>query len=180
MFLLSSLGTTLNAQSTGSSEKFGNTLNLGVGIGYYGYINNFTPVVHANYEFDVAKNFTLAPFVTVFSHKKYTYWGNKNHPYRDYYYNQIVIPVGVKGTYYFDQLLGASSKWDFYLAGSLGVAFKKTTWEDDYYGETTFRNSATGLYLDGHVGAEYHFNSKLGMFLDLSSGISTFGLGVHL
>jgi hypothetical protein len=169
------------ATSQDASESFGNTLNLGVGIGYYGYIGHTLPVVHADYEFNVAKNFTLAPFVTVYSYRNYYYWGNPNYPYRNYYYRETVIPVGVKGCYYFDQLLHAGPKWDFYLGASLGFAFRRTIWESGYYGETTIVDHGTsGLYLDGHIGTEYHMNDRLGLYLDLSSGISTFGLAIHM
>lgn len=162
------------------SEKFGKTLNIGVGVGYYGYINSSAPVIHADFEFDVAKNFTLAPFITVYSYQNYNYWGNKNYPYRYYTYRETVIPIGLKGTYYFDQLFKANSKWDIYLAASLGVAIRKTTWESGYYGEQTVHRGASQMYLDAHVGAEYHINKPIGLFLDLSTGISTFGLAVHL
>lgn len=177
LFVLTTTKST--AQETAAYEKYGKTLNAGVGIGYYGYVNNFMPVVHADFEFDVARNFTLAPFITYFSYRNYYYWGNPNNPYRDYYYRQTVIPIGVKGAYYFDHVLGAGSKWDFYLAASLGFAIRKTTWENGYYGNTTVQNGSSGLYLDGHVGSEFHLNEKIGLFLDLSSGISTFGLAVH-
>lgn len=170
----------LSAQEKNTSESFGNTLNLGIGIGYYGYVGHSIPVVHADYEFNVARNFTLAPFITVYSYRNYYYWGNPNYPYRDYSYRQTVIPIGVKGSYYFDQFLGAGSKWDFYLAASLGFAIRKTTWENDYYGETNIQHSSSGLYLDGHIGTEYHLNERIGLFLDLSSGISTFGLAIHM
>jgi hypothetical protein len=180
LFLLLIAGADLAAQETPSAEKFGNTLNMGVGIGYYGYIGHTIPVLHANFEFDVAKNFTLAPFITYYSYQGGSYWGNPNYPYKDYYYHQTVIPVGVKGSYYFDQLLHAGSKWDFYLAGSLGFAIRKTTWESGYDGETTVQRGSSGLYLDGHIGTEYHLGEKCGLFLDLSSGISTFGLALHL
>lgn len=166
------------AQET--SESYGNTLNLGFGIGYYGYVGHSLPVIHADYEFNVARNFTLAPFITVYTYKNYYYWGSPNHPYRDYYYRQTVIPVGAKGTYYFDQLLGAGSRWDFYLAASLGFAIRKTVWESGYYGESTVvTRSSSGLYLDGHIGTEYHFNDKLGLYLDLSTGQSMIGLACH-
>lgn len=168
-----------NAGSQGA-ESYGNTLNLGLGIGYYGYIGQTLPVVHANFEFNVARNFTLAPFITVYTYRKNYYWGNSSNPYKYYYYRQTVIPVGVKGTYYFDQLLHAGSKWDFYLAASLGFAIRKTVWESGYYGETNIEHSSSGLYLDGHIGAEYHLNNKIGLYLDMSSGISTIGLAVHL
>lgn len=169
----------LLAQEKVTTEKYGSTLNAGVGIGYYGYIGSTLPVVHADFEFDVAKNFTLAPFITCYSYQNNYYWGNKNYPYRYYSYRQTVIPVGVKGTYYFDQLLKAKSKWDFYLAGSLGYAYRKTVWENGYYGETVVHRGSSSLYFDGHIGTEYHLNKKAGLFLDLSSGISTFGLSIH-
>ena len=163
-----------------AQEKYGKTLNLGVGIGYYGYVGHTAPVISANFEFDVAKNFTLAPFITVYSYQNTAYWGNKNYPYRYYTYTQTVIPVGIKGTYYFDELLKANSKWDFYLAGSLGFAIRSTTWESNYYGEPNIQNGASGLYLDVHIGSEYHISKKVGLYLDLSTGISTFGLALHL
>lgn len=181
--LLVMLALNVSGQNEGSSstgEKYGNTLNLGAGIGYYGYIGRSTPVVHLDYEFDVVKNLTLAPFITYYSYQRYQYWGNHNYPYREYYYRQTVIPIGVKGTYYFDELLKAGSKWDFYLAGSIGFAYRTTVWENGYYGETRVSHGTSGLYLDGHIGTEYHLNRPVGLFLDLSSGISTFGLAIHL
>ncbi len=180
LFLITVLSSTLSGQRTSGSESYGNTLNLGLGIGYYGYIGYATPVIHADYEFNVARNFTLAPFITVLSYRNGRYWGNHGHPYQNYYYRQTVIPIGVKGTYYFDKLLGAGSHWDFYLAGSLGFAIRTTRWESGYYGETVVDHGTSGLYLDAHIGAEYHFNQRLGLYLDLSTGISTLGLGIHL
>jgi hypothetical protein len=182
--LLLAFGTVAFSQestpASSTHEQYGKTLNAGIGVGYYNYIGHTTPVLHANYEFDVVKNFTLAPFITYYSYQSHYYWGNKNYPYRDYGYRETVIPIGVKGSYYFDQLLHAKSKWDFYLAGSLGFAIRKTTWETGYYGETAIDHSSSGLFLDAHVGTEYHLNSKTGLFLDLSSGISTFGVAMHL
>ena len=165
----------LFSQNTTSGEKYGNTLNIGLGLGYYGYVGHSLPVIHLNYEFDVAQNFTLAPFLTFYSYDSDHHWGNLK-----YTYHQTVLPIGLKGTYYFDQLLNATSKWDFYLGASLGVAIRKTVWEDGYNGETNIDNSSSNLYLDGHIGAEYHVNTKIGLLLDLSSGQSTFCLALHL
>lgn len=180
LFIASNSAFAQQETKSSTSEKYGSTLNAGLGIGYYGYIGQTTPVLHLNYEFDVAKNFTLAPFITYYSYKKYNYWGDPKYAYKNYYYRQTVIPIGVKGTYYFDDILGAGSNWDFYLAGSLGVAIRKTTWENGYYGNTTVYKGNSGLYLDGHIGTEYHLNNKVGLFLDLASGLSTFGLAIHL
>ncbi len=173
-----SLFTVAEAQEN-TGESYGNTLNIGLGIGYYGYVGQTMPVVHADYELNVARNFTLAPFITVYSYRKYHHWGSPNHPYRDYYYRTTVIPVGVKGTYYFDQLLGANSRWDFYLAASLGFAIRKTVWEDGYSGETNISHSSSGLYLDGHIGTEFHASENVGIYLDLSTGQSMIGIAFH-
>jgi hypothetical protein len=35
------------------------------------------------------------------------------------------------------------------------------------------------LFLDLHLGAEYHLNNRVGLFLDLSTGVSTIGLAIH-
>lgn len=162
-----------------SQEKFGNTLNVGLGIGYYGY-NYAAPAVALNYEFDVFRNFTLAPFIGVSTYKNYSYWGNNDYPYRNYYYRETVIPIGVKGTYYFDELLHADDKWDFYGALSLGVAFRSVSWDKGYYGDRHVRGYQTPLFGNVHIGTEYHMNNAVGLFLDLSSGYSTIGLSFHL
>ena len=167
------------AQDQPRAEKFGNTLNLGVGLGYYGFVGHPIPVLHADYEFDVLRNFTLAPFIAYYSYQDYNYWGDPHYQYKNYSYRETVVPVGIKGTYYFDQLLHANRNWDFYLAGSLGFAIRSTTWEDGYYGQTTIERGPGNLYLDLHAGAEYHVTRKAGLFLDLSTGVSTFGLAVH-
>lgn len=183
LFIQSILSIDISAQVAYTPEKFGKTLNLGVGLGgyagYYGYVGHSLPVLHLDYEFDVAKNFTLAPFVSFYSYRTGYYWGDKNSPYKNYYYRETVIPIGAKGTYYFDQLFKANPKWDFYLAGSIGYAIVSTTWDSDYYGDREYYHHGSPLFLDIHAGAEYHFNSHVGAFLDISSGVSTIGLAIH-
>lgn len=180
-FLFASLLITINisAQENNTSEKFGSALNIGIGAGYYGYVGYSIPVLHANYEFDIEKNLTLAPFVTIYTYEKDYFWDNKNYPSKYYFYRVTVIPIGVKGSYYFDQLLNANSKWDFYASGSAGFAIKNVNWESGFYGDKSIEHGSSRLYLDIHIGSEYHLNNKLGLFLDLSSGISTLGLAVH-
>ncbi len=175
---------TCKAQDKPEAEKYGNTLNLGIGIGYYGHVGHPVPLGTLNYEFDVARNFTLAPFVGMYAYQNYYYWGNPDKPngdpsYRLYSYREIAIPVGVKGTYYFDQLFRANSKWDFYAAGSVGFVFRSVTWENGYYGDKRIYQTANPLHIQAHVGAEYHMTKKAGLFLDLSTGVSTFGLAIH-
>jgi hypothetical protein len=161
-------------------EKFGNTLNLGGGVGYYGYVGHPIPVGMINFEFDVAKNFTLAPFVGFYTYQRYYYWGNPNDgTYRQYAYRTTAIPAGVKGTYYFDQLFHANPKWDFYAAGSVGFVFRTTEWESGYYGDRNVYQNINPMYLAIHAGAEYHMTQKAGLFLDLSTAVSTIGLAIH-
>jgi hypothetical protein len=183
LFFLLALSINISAQEATSTEKYGKTINLGLGVGgysgYYGYVGHTMPVFHADYEFDVANNFTLAPFASFYSYRNKYYWGDNNYPYKYYYYHETVIPVGVKGTYYFDRLLKANSNWDFYLAGSLGFAIVISSWDSDYYGNRNYYRDGSPLFLDIHAGTEYHINNRLGIFLDLSSGVSTIGLAIH-
>jgi hypothetical protein len=166
-----------------SGERYGHTLNIGLGVGgysgYYGYIHHSIPVVHLDYEFDVAKNFTLAPFLNFYSYSNSYYWGNAHYPERYYVYRETVVPVGVKGQYYFDGLLNAGPKWDFYGGASLGFAFVRSYWDNAYNGDRTVYGGAGPLFIDIHLGTEYHFNNRLGAFFDLSSGVSTLGIALH-
>jgi hypothetical protein len=171
LFLLFVIGlTSAFAQGRGNYEKYGRTLNLGLGIGgyagYYGYVGTLVPVIHANYEFDVAPSFTLAPFITFYSHR-----------HNDY--RETVVPIGVKGSYYFDRIFMAGPKWDFYLGASLGFALRSTQWNSGFTGNRDNYKMGRPLFLDLHLGAEYHITNKLGIFLDLTSGVSTIGLAFH-
>lgn len=171
LLLLVTTVTKSPAQNARYTSDYGGTLNLGLGIGgysgYYGYIGHSLPVFHINYEFDVAQNFTLAPFLTYYSYRN-----------TKYHYRETVIPIGVKGTYYFDQILHANSDWDFYLAGSLGFAIVRSTWDNGYYRDDNYHD-ADPLFLDLHIGTEYHLSNRVGLFLDLSTGVSTIGLAIH-
>jgi hypothetical protein len=168
-----------DAQKMLADEKYGKTLNIGAGIGYYGYVGHAIPVGIINYEFDVAPNFTLAPFIGMYSYQNYYYWGSPNYAYRDYSYRETVVPIGVKGAYYFDRLFRANSNWDFYAAVSLGFKIRNVVWEGNYYGNKKDYQHTNALYVDAHAGAEYHLNERTGLFLDLSTGISSFGLAIH-
>lgn len=169
--------------ATIAQEKYGKTLNIGVGIGGYAGYNNYVgrsiPVIGFNYEFDILQNITLAPFISASAYSNQYYWGNKNTPYRYYSYRETIIPIGIKGTYYFDELLKASSSWDFYGSGSLGMVLFSSRWEDGYGGDKNYYSSGRASFIDIHLGAEYHVTSRFGVYLDLSTGVSTIGLAIH-
>ena len=183
MFFLAFLSLNISAQKRTYASAYGKTLNLGLGIGgysgYYGYVGRSVPVFHINYEFDVANSFTLAPFISFSTYRDSYWWGDNTHPNAYYDYHETIIPIGIKGTYYFDQLLNANYNWDFYLAGSLGFVIRNVSWDSGYYGDKYIYHDASPLFLDLHIGTEYHLNKRLGLFLDLSTGVSTIGLAFH-
>jgi hypothetical protein len=170
--------------NTNAQEKYGKTFNIGLGAGgysgYYSFANRSLPVLHFDYEFDVAKNLTLAPFINLASYTEDYWWGNNSNPYRYYTYTETSIPIGVKGSYYFDDVLNASSKWDFYLSGSLGFVIINSSWNNNYQGNKDYYyRDRNPLFLDIHIGTEYHFNKRLGAFADLSTGVFTLGIAIH-
>ena len=63
LVMLITLKTSVWAQESKTSEKYGNTLNLGGGIGYFGYVGHALPVGMLNYEFDVAKSNNIEAFI---------------------------------------------------------------------------------------------------------------------
>ncbi len=166
-----------------SQEQYGKTLNLGLGIGgysgYYRYTGTSFPVFNVNYEFDIVDNFTLAPFASIYTFKDNVYWGNNNNPDRYYRYSEVVVPVGVKAIYYFDDLVNLRSDWDIYGGGSLGLAITSSRWEDGYLGDKNHYHKGNAVFMDLHLGASYHFNNRIGVYLDLSSGMSTVGIEIH-
>lgn len=185
LFLLLATAMSIDAQTseTKTGERYGNTLNLGIGFGgysgYYRYVGRTLPVVNLNYEFDVAPNFTLAPFISFYSYTNSYYWGNKNTPYRYYNYHESVIPIGIRGSLFLDKFLRAGSKWDFYLAGSAGFAIVNRSWDLGYEGDKNYYHHGNPLFLDLHIGTEYHFTQRIGGILDISNGVSSIGLAFH-
>jgi hypothetical protein len=161
-----------------AQESYGKTLNLGVGVGgnygYYRYVGNSLPIINVNYEFDAAKNFTLAPFVNVHSYSRARRWEN-----RDYYYRETGFSIGLKGTYYFDSWVNARPKWDFYFAGSAGFMAVLSRWDAGYTGDKDYYRGHRPLFLDFHLGAQYQASNRLGIFLDLSTGVSTLGIAIR-
>lgn len=186
IFFLSFIQIDVNAQEVTTSGKFGQTLNVGVGVGgysgYYSYVGHAMPVYHMDYEYTVAKNFTLAPFANLYTYTNgYYRFASCNHdiPQQYFTYHETVLPVGAKGTFYFDKLLRAGSRWDFYAAASVGLAIIHSKWSTGYDGDMGYFHSTNPLFLDAHIGTEYHMSKTLGITLDISSGVATIGLAIH-
>ncbi len=171
------------AQQTTPVKKYGKTLNAGFGIGgytgYYAYVKRTLFIFHLDYEFDIAQNFTLAPFVNFYTYRDGYYWGSNIYTIKNYYFHETVIPVGIKAAYYFDQWIKANPRWDFYVAASVGFSHEASVWDKNYHGDPNYYRKASPLFLDGEVGAEYRFNKLCGVFLEISSGASTIGVSIH-
>ncbi|GAA4469954.1 hypothetical protein GCM10023093_30280 [Nemorincola caseinilytica] len=161
-------------RSTGH-EHYGHTFNLGLGPGYFGAYLMRSPYFTFNYEIDVLPDFTLAPFIGFSSYRSnpQTFGG------RYYYYRGTIVPIGVKASYYFDDLINMPPRWDLYAAGSLGFTFINKRWEDGYTGVVGEIPGINPLFLDIHVGTEYHVSNHTGIFLDLSTGVSVVGVALH-
>jgi len=142
-------------QTASAQELHGSTLNLGLGIG-----GRQVSVFHINYEFDVAPAVTLAPFVSFYDYSNF-------------------IPIGLKGSFYFDDMLSLDSNWDLYAAASLGLGLVSDEWDNQYHRDRYRFRGPNALFFDFHLGAEYRFTPRVGMFLDLSSGSSLIGIALH-
>lgn len=162
------------------SENYGGVLNVGVGLGYYNYVGSTMPVIHADYEVQLMDNLTVAPSISVYQYSGQHLWVNSEGAYRNYSYDETVIPLGLKVSCYFDELLHAGPKWDFYSSGSLGLIVRKTSWEKAYSGPKDIQPGTGPLCLDFHIGTEFHMTGLLGLQLDLSTGVSTLGLCFHM
>ena len=180
------IGSALPAQSQNNEtqpsvyhEQFGNTLNLGIGMGYFSYIGYAVTAFHADYELSVSRNFTLAPFIDMYTVSDQVYWGDPHNSFRYYHYREMAFPIGVKGTYYLDRFLNLNRNWDLYLGASLGVTFRTFSWQDGDNAQSSINEGSGPLFLELHAGGEYHATRRLGIFVDLSTRISTIGLSIH-
>jgi hypothetical protein len=156
-------------------SEYGHTWNIGVGPGYFGRSFLRSPYITANYEFDVARNFTLAPFVGFSTYRSNPQpWGGGMFRYRG-----TIAPIGVKATYYFDDVLELPADWDLYAAASLGAVYINKKWDEGYTGRTGEIAGVDPVYVDLHIGAEYHINDATGIFVDLSGNVSSIGVALH-
>lgn len=174
------------SETTTKDDLFGKGFNIGVGTGYYRHLIGTTfPLFTCNYEFSFTKKITLAPFIGTYSHTQAGGYYNQ----RTYLVTETTVPIGVKGYYYFNRHLHAESKWDFYGAASLILNLRNISWEPGFQGDKSiFPRESRGpwlwetifgtqlLNIGLHIGCRYHLNDKIGIFIDLSTSVSTVGI----
>jgi|TARA_R110000737_G_scaffold21837_2_gene40378 hypothetical protein len=158
-----------------AQEKYGKTLNFGGGLSYSRYAPLPIPALNLNYEFDIAPNTTLGPYLSILHHNDYGY----NYLGKKYKYSNTIVPVGVKSYYYFDGLFNWDKRFDVYAGLAVGFNIAFGRWENGYNGPV-YNPTYNPFYAQLHAGGEYHFKDNLGVYVDLSTGLSTVGLAFHL
>lgn len=155
VILLTVLIASANAQNEPEPEKFGKVLNLGLNLPNGKYL--LMPTI--NYEFDIAKNITLAPVVEVYSVRDRLFHSENE--------SGAAFVFAAKGCYYFDQLFHAGPKWDFYAGVSAGFAYESVTDKEDNSTEQSIKR----VNPKAHVGAQLNIKPNMGLFLDISRRI---------
>ena len=84
------------------------------------------------------------------------------------------LTLGVKGNFYFDDLIGLSEPWDFYAGANVGFGL--------WMGNDNSNNSSE-LDLGLQVGGRWFWNDKWGVYLELGGGKlggAAYGIGLTM
>ncbi|GAB3899640.1 hypothetical protein [Spirosoma agri] len=136
-------------------------VNLGIGVGGYGYFNGSGLGLNAGLDVGVTKNITVGGVLG----------------YRSYGSGVNSFDAGVRGSYHFNELLQlATDKADLYAG--IGVSFYRLSYGDYYANIPGFSNSYTTAYVPIHIGGRYFFSENVGGFAELGSSLATLKLGV--
>jgi len=128
-------------------------LNLGVGLSGWGV------PVYGGLDFSVSKDVTVGGEVSFRSYDEN--WNGYN------YHHSITGLVG-NVNYHFGRWLDVPSSFDFYTGLNLGFYIWSNP--NDYTG-----NHSSGLGLGAQLGGRYYFSNKVGINLELGSGIINLG-----
>ena len=81
------------------------------------------------------------------------------------------LTLGVKGSYYFDNLIGLSDPWDFYAGANAGFALA-----------TNNKNDSNDFDIGLQVGGRWFWNEKWGLYLEFGGGKlgGSAGLGITM
>jgi hypothetical protein len=148
----------------GSAIKQGTTvLDLGVGFNYYGI------PIHASAEKLVANNISVGLFGNYMSYNEVAFISSS--------YSYHLIYAGVKGNYYFNELLGyVSNKYHLYAGLNIGYIKLITT-------DNSFSGFNSRPFLGGQVGVRYFFKKKIGVYAEgdwSGQGGGTIGVSIKL
>ena len=158
-------------------------LNVGVGIGngsfgiysgsrgLRGYNSRITlPTIGLSYEHWIRDAITLGGYVsfnrTVYRNRDFNYYKNS--------YNNMWF--GVRGAYYFDDLIGMSTDFDLYAGAALGFVYS-TNRQISQFDDPVLRSN--GLYgVAGlFIGGRYHIAESVSLYSELGIVASWITIG---
>ena len=160
-------------------------LALGISIGHYGYgylgTRNIGLIpLTAYYEMGVSSRITAGP---VISYARWDYRLPGAIGGADYSWSFLTL--GGRGSYHLTRLLNEwfdadidEVRWDFYGTLVAGLEFRSF---NDRNGNVDYTNQ-WNLFLGPVVGARYHLNERIGLFLELGRGtlgVVTLGASAH-
>ncbi|MEZ0608768.1 hypothetical protein ACAW74_09640 [Fibrella sp. WM1] len=144
-----------------SIDKGTKFVNLGIGVGGYGYFTGGGGV-----GFNASADFGVAPNITVGGVAGYKSYGSFSG------YNYGSFDIGARGSYHFNELLNLTTdKADLYAG--LGLSYFSFS-----YGG--FSDNYGAIYVPIHLGGRYFFSDNVGGFAELGSSLATLKLGVTL
>lgn len=147
-FLLLSAG----AFAQGTLDRGGKQLNAGIGF------SNFGTPIYFGLDYGVSESITIGPRVS---------YRNFNQSILGSNFSQSLFVISFNGNYHFNKLVDLPSEWDLYAGLTLGYYL---------WSSSDFDGQASGIGLDGQLGARYFFNDRFGVNLEFGGGTGTGGL----
>lgn len=136
-------------------------VNLGIGIGGYGYFNGSGLGLNAAFDVGIMKNITVGGVVG----------------YRSYGSGVNSFDIGARGSYHFNELLSLSTdKADLYAG--IGLSFYRLSYGNTYLRSVGISDTYSTVYVPIHVGGRYFFTDAIGGFAELGSSLATLKLGL--
>jgi hypothetical protein len=163
LLMLVMLSVTLTSQSFAqlAVDKGSKFVNLGIGIGGYGYFNGSGLGLNAAFDLGVAKNITVGGVAG----------------FRSYGSGVTSFDIGARGSYHFNELLKlGTDKADLYAG--IGLSYYSLSYGDTYLRSLGVDNTYSTVYVPIHIGGRYFFTENLGGFAELGSSLATLKLGV--
>ncbi|MBB6460820.1 hypothetical protein [Flammeovirga kamogawensis] len=158
-------------RSSSAAGNYSGVHHLNVGLA--SYWNHGGTGIQLDYEFHLAKDFTVAPSLSYASHI------HQHHNNDDWRHS--TIGLGARFRWYADRVLNISHpKWDVFASGDIGFAINSYKYvgdgshnhNEDYNGSTS-----SPLWIGLGIGGKYHFNDKIGLQLIIGSGAQ---IGIHV
>lgn len=154
--------TSANAQSV----KGTNFVNLGIGVGTFGFSGTGGLPITASFEHGFTNEISGGGFASFI----------KRNFYDDYSFTYYVI--GAKASYHLNQVLNVENpKLDVYGGASLFYRGYKASYKD-FDPEYDYATGGGNIGIGIHAGGRYMFNNNFGGFAELGYGISPLQLGV--